>query len=76
MKNLMVMFTSFVFSQKYPFFGQFGQKNQNFQIKVKLDTYTNSNIQNSMVVFSFFDFDQKCPFRTDLVQNVEAVSLK
>ena len=39
-----------------PFLSKFGPKIQNFQFKAKLDTYTNSNMQNSMVMFTFFCF--------------------
>ena len=29
---------------------------------MKIDTYTNSNMQNSIVIFTFFVFDRKYPF--------------
>ena len=42
--------------------GKFGSKNQNCQFKVKLDIYTNSNMQNSMVMFTFFRFQPEVLF--------------
>ena len=43
---------------------------------MKLDTLTNSIMQNSMAVFTFFFSDQKCFFWANLVQNVKTVSLR
>ena len=57
------------------FLGKFGPKNQNDQFKVKLDTWTYSNMQNSMVMFTFFVFDRKYLFWANLVQNVKIISL-
>ena len=42
---------------------------------MKLDTFTNSIMQNSMAVFTFF-FDQKRFFWASLVQNVKIMSLR
>ena len=35
------------------FLGKFSPNNQNCKFKLKLGTYTNSNMQNSMVMFTF-----------------------
>ena len=56
--------------------GQFGPNFQYLQFKVKLDTGTNSIMQNSMAVFTFFFFYQKRSFGVNLVQNVKIVSLR
>ena len=86
----MVMFTFFVFSRKLPvwhmlfnffvferyaFLGKFSPNCQYSLFKVKLDTLTNSIMQNSMAVFTFCFFDQKRFFWASLVQNVKIVSL-
>ena len=42
----------FCFQPEIPCLGQFGPKNQNDQLKVKLDTQTNLNMQNSMMLFN------------------------
>ena len=42
--------------------GKFGPKNQNCQLKLKLSTLTNSNMQNSMLVFTFYVFHPEYPF--------------
>ena len=54
--------------------GQFRLKNQNCQLAVKLDTWTNSNMLNSMMLFTFFVFDRKYPFLANLVQKVKIMS--
>ena len=54
MQNSMIKFTFFVSNQKYPL-GKFGLKTQNRQFKLKLDTWTNLNIQNPIKKFNFFD---------------------
>ena len=46
------------------FFGKFGPKNQNYQLKLKFGTYTNLNMQNLMAMFTFFVFGRKYLFRT------------
>ena len=43
---------------------------------MKLDTLTNSVMQNSMAVFNFFFFNQKHFFWASLVQNVKIMSLR
>ena len=48
--------------EKLCFFGKFSPKNQNCQFKLKLGTYTNSNMQNSMVLFTFSVLHGKYPF--------------
>ena len=45
-----------VLDRKYTFFGKFGLKNQNGQLKLKFDTWTNSNMQNSVMMFNFSSF--------------------
>ena len=57
-----MLFTFSDFDWKYSFFGKFGLKSQNCKFKVKFDTWTNSNMQNSVAVFTFLVFDQKCFF--------------
>ena len=42
--------------------GKFGPKNQNYQLKLKFGTCTNSDIQNSMVIFTFSVFDRESTF--------------
>ena len=59
-----------------PFLGKFGPNCQYLLFKVKLDTLTNSIMQNSMAVFTFCFFDQKRSFWEKLVQNVKIVSLR
>ena len=56
------------------FLGKFGPKNQNYQLKLKFGTYTNSNMQNSMVMFTFSVFDRKYPYWANLVQKVKIIS--
>ena len=46
----MMMFTVFIFDHKYLSWGKFGPKAQSCLFKVKFDTKTSSNMQNSMVV--------------------------
>ena len=41
----------FQFRPEMSFLGKFGSKNQNYQFKLKFDTYTNWNMQNSVVLF-------------------------
>ena len=72
----MVVFSFLFFDWKYSFGGKFCPKSQNCQFKVKLDTYTNSNIKNSMAVFTFFVFDRRSPFWENSVQNLKTVSLR
>ena len=43
---------------------------------MKLDTQSNSIMQNSMKLFTFFFFNQKRSFWANLVQNVKIVSLR
>ena len=51
-----------------PQWSKFGPKNQNCQFKLKFDTYTNLNMQNSVVLFAFSVFDWKYHFRSNLIQ--------
>ena len=53
---------------------QFVPKNQNYQLKLKFGTYTNSNMQNSMVIFTFSAFDWAYTFSANLVQKIKIVS--
>ena len=41
---------TFRFQLKTPFLGKFGPKYQNYQLRVKFGTPTNSNMQNLMVM--------------------------
>ena len=66
----------FMFSAGNTFLGNFGPKNQNCQFKVKLDTYTNWNMQNSMVMFTFFVFDRKYYFWANLFKKIKIVSIR
>ena len=58
-----------------PFFGKFGPKSQNYQLKLKFVTETNSNMQNSMMLFSFLVFEWKHSFWANLVQKVQLIIL-
>ena len=57
------------------FLGKIGLENPSCLFEVKLDTKTNSNIQNSIVVFTFSVFDRKYPFWANLVKKVKIFSL-
>ena len=57
------------------FWGKFSPKSQNYQLKLKFVTYTNSNMQNSMMLFTFFVFEWKYPFWANLVQKIKIISL-
>ena len=57
----------FCFRPKIPFFGKIGPKTQNYQFKLKFDTSTNSNMQNSMVMLTFSAFDRKYSCWANLV---------
>ena len=65
----------FQFLTGISFLGNFGQKNQNGQFKLKLGTSTNSNMQNTMVLFTFsvlelipfLSKNQNCQFKLKLV---------
>ena len=48
--------------------GKFDPKNQNCYSKLKFDTQTNSNMQNSMRMLNFSVFDEKYPCWVNLVQ--------
>ena len=76
MQNSVMLFTFIGFDWKYYFLGKFGQKNKNYQFKLKFGTYASSNMGNSMVIFTFSVFDWKYPFVANLVQKVKIVSLK
>ena len=71
----MVMFVFFCFGVEIPFWGKFSPRSQNYQLKLKFGTYTNSNMQNSMMLLSFFVFEWKYPFSTNLVQKIKIVTL-
>ena len=65
----MVMFNFPILDRKYPnILGKFGSKNHNYQSKLKFDTKTKLNIDNSIVMFIFSVFYQKYPFSVNLVQ--------
>ena len=66
-------YSLFFFWVEIPFLGKFGPKNQISHFKLKLGTYTNSNMQNSMVMFILSVFDWKCPFWANLVQKVKII---
>ena len=66
----------FSFSTGSTLSGQFGPKSWNCQFNVKLDPYTNSNMQNSMVMFTFYIFSRKYHFWANLVQKIKIVSLR
>ena len=61
-KRLQSLDCLFFFRMEIPFLGKFGPKTQNYQFRLKLDTQTNSNMQNSMVMFTSFVLYQKNPF--------------
>ena len=64
----------FCFRLEMPFLGKFGPKNQNYQLKLKFGTYTNSNLQSSMVISTSSAFDWKYHFWANLVQKVKVIS--
>ena len=70
----MVMFTFYVFNWKY-LFVQIWSKKSNFQFKLKFDTKTNLNMQNSMMMFTFSVFDLKYLFGANLVHKIKVVRL-
>ena len=74
MQNSMMLFTFFVFDQKYSLC-TFGPKYLNYRFKLKLGTCTNSNMQDSIVMLTFSVFDLKYPFWANLVQKVKIISL-
>ena len=55
----------FCFQLEIPFPNKFHPKNQNCQLKLKLDTRT--NFEYVLVVFPFSSLDQKYSFRENLV---------
>ena len=65
----------FHFRLELPFLHKFGPKNQKCLLKVKFDSYTNSNMQNSVVVFTFSALDLKYLFCTNVVQKIKIVNL-
>ena len=75
MQNSMMMFTFFVFDQKYFFGANFAPKNQNYYFNLILGTYTNSNRQDSVVMFTFSVFECEYPFWANVVQKVKIISL-
>ena len=77
MQNSMVMFISFFFCfwPEILFWGKFGPKSQNYQLKLKFGTYTNSNMQNSIMLFPFLLFEWKYPFWGNMVQKNKIVTL-
>ena len=62
MKSSMVMFTFFVFNQKYPFLRKSGPKRPNHQFKLKFGSQSNSDMKNSVILVTFFVFDWKYLF--------------
>ena len=65
----------FHFRLELHFLHKFGPKNQKCLLKVKFDSYTNSNMQNSVVVFTFSALDLKYLFCTNVVQKIKIVNL-
>ena len=63
----------FCFWLEIPFRGKFSPKSQNYQLKLKFGTYTNSNMQNSMMLFTFVEW--KRLFWANLVQKIKIVTL-
>ena len=61
----------FCFRLETSFLGKFGPKNQTCQFKLKFDTLTISNMQNSMVLFTFSVLDRKHTFKANLVQKIK-----
>ena len=56
MQNSIAMFSFSVFDQKYPFWANLVQKNQNRHSKLRLRTKTNSIMQYSIDDVCFFRF--------------------
>ena len=67
-------FTFSLLDQNYPLWSDLVHK-INFQFKLKYNTYSNLNMQNSLVVLNFSVLDQKYPFWANLVQKMQVVSL-
>ena len=74
MHNSMVVFTFSVCYRKYHFWANLVQVWSNCQLKLKIGTYTNSNMR-SVMMFNFSAFDWKYHFRANLVQKIKIVSL-
>ena len=62
-----------VFDRKFPILANLVKKNHNCQLKLKLGTQTNSNMQSSM--FTFFVFDWNYPFWANLAEKIRIVNL-
>ena len=67
MQNSIVVFTFFVFDQKFIFWENLVQNVKIVRLRL--------NLQNSMMLFTFFVFDWKYTFWANLVQKIKIVSL-
>ena len=67
---------SFCFRREITFMDKFRPKNQNYQLKQKFLSLTNSNIQNSMVMFTLSVFNRKHSFWANLFPKFKIVYLK
>ena len=72
MQNSMVVFAFSVLDREYLFWANLVSKNLKSLFKVRFDTYTNSNMQNSMML-TFSVLDRKYPFLANLVANFKIV---
>ena len=65
----------FMFSTGNTFFVQIWSKKSNFQFKLRFDTKSNLNMQNSMMMFTFSVFDLKYLFGANLFHKIKIVRL-
>ena len=87
MQNSTVMFTFFIFVQKYSFRPNLVQKLKIFRLSLsifstgntryglKFSAWNNSIMQNSVVVFTFSVLDHGFPFCANFVRKIKIVSL-
>ena len=71
----MVTFTCPALDGKLSYFDKFGPKNQNCLFKIKVNTYSNSNMQNSMAMPICLALGGKYSFWANLVKKLKIVCL-
>ena len=75
MQNLMVMFTLFVFDQKYTYWVNLAPEFKIVCLNRNLVPRLTLTMQDLMVTFTFSVFDWKYPFWVDLVRKIKIDSL-
>ena len=75
MQNSVVLITFSASEQKYLFWANVIQKNQNCQFRLNFGTQRNLNMQNSMMMLTSSVFNWKYSFWANLVQTFKIVSL-